>query len=70
MVKSTKIGQNFTQLAVTFDSVTQLNKNYIIGKLSSLLFEYVLFFWFLGGPNFLIVLVFTLLWSDLLRSEF
>ena len=36
MVKSTKIGQNFTYLAITLIQSLNYNKNYIFGKLSSL----------------------------------
>ena len=40
MVKSTEIGKNSTEMAITFDSDTQYyNKNYIFRKLSSLPFD-------------------------------
>ena len=39
MVKSTKIGQNFTQLTITFDSVTQLRQNLHYGKALIIVFR-------------------------------
>ena len=45
---------NFFRPEVPFKSLN-FNKNYIYGKLSSLPFEWYLFVWFRGGPNFPIV---------------
>ena len=55
MVKSTKIGQNFAQLAITFDSVTQLQYKLHFRKALIITFRMMYNFQFRGGPNFTIV---------------